>query len=297
MLGWTTIRIFFCPPPFQPSQCWEEIVGVMLLCSMLEINDVVLYCIVYKRARNNVTEMIKLSKKQYYENSMQESRHNPTKMWKVLKQLTHGNNRESLPNTHTADIFNSYFTNIGLDTVSHLQPTPITVVDGGENDLFWRGSSSTCCFDFTTIEQDPVKKKLLKFGDVTHNDVLGFDSRMLFLSADIIAHILTKCYNVSVETETVISDWKLSKVTPIYKGKVSKDEAGNYRPISLISHIMKIFEKEIKLQVMEYLEVNNRITSDQSAYRNQHNTQTALHRVVDDWLDNVSDGNLRCVFF
>ena len=115
--------------------------------------------LLYKRARNNVTEMIKLSKIQYYENSLQESRHNPTKMWKVLKQLTHGNNRESPPNTLTADIFNSYFTNIGLDTVSHLQPTPTTGVDGGENDLFWRGSNSTCCFDITTIEQDSVKKK------------------------------------------------------------------------------------------------------------------------------------------
>ena len=135
-------------------------------------------------------------------------------------------------------------------------------------------------------------RPLLKLGDVTNNDVLGFDSRMLFLSADIITPILTKFYNVSVETETVISYWKLSKVTPIYKGKGSKDEAGNYRPISLIGHITKIFEKEIKLQVMGYLEVNNLITSDQSAYRNQHNTQTALHRVVDDWLDNVSDGNL-----
>ena len=69
--------------------------------------------------------------------------------------------------------------------------------------------------------------------------------------------------------------------------KGNKDEAGTYRHISLIGHIMKIFEKEIKLQVMVYLEVNN-----QSAYWNQHNTQTALHRVVDDWLDNVSDGNL-----
>ena len=38
--------------------------------------------------------------------------------------------------------------------------------------------------------------------------------------------------------------------------------------------------------------MNNFITSDQSAYRNQHNTQTALHRVVDDWLYNISDGNL-----
>ena len=127
----------------------------------------------------------------------------------------HGNNIESPPNTLTADIFNSYFTNIGLDTLSHLQPTPTTGVDGGENDLFWRGSNSTCCFAFTTIEQDSVKKNLLKSGDVTNNDVLGFDSRMLFLSADIIAPILTKFYNVSVETETVISDGKLLR-SPLY---------------------------------------------------------------------------------
>ena len=57
-------------------------------------------------------------------------------MWKVLKQLTHGNNRESPPNTLTADIFNSYFTKIGLDTVSHLQPTLATGVDGGESEFF-----------------------------------------------------------------------------------------------------------------------------------------------------------------
>ena len=98
--------------------------------------------LLYKRARNNVTEMNKLSKK----NTMK------TAYRKVdTIQLP--------PNTLTADIFHSYFTNIGLDTVSHLQPTPTTGVDGGENDLFWRGSNSTCCFDFTTIEQDSVKKK------------------------------------------------------------------------------------------------------------------------------------------
>ena len=91
-------------------------------------------CFLHRRVRNDVTVMIKCSKRQYYENSIQESRHNPTQMWKVLKQLTHRNNRESPPNTLTADIFNSYFTNIGLDTVSHLQPT---CVDGGESDFFY----------------------------------------------------------------------------------------------------------------------------------------------------------------
>ena len=166
----------------------------------------------YRRARKNVTEMIKCSKRQYYENSIHESRHNPTKMWTLLKQLTHGNNRESPPDILTADIFNSYFTKIGLATVSHLQPTQATGVDGGESEFVWRGSNSTCCFNFTTIKKDSVKEHLLKLDDVTNNDDLGFYSILLFLSADI-APILTKLYKVSIETQSVMSDWKLSKVT------------------------------------------------------------------------------------
>ena len=46
MLGVDHDKTILLSTPFQPSQCWEQIVGVMLLCSMLEINDVVLYCIV-----------------------------------------------------------------------------------------------------------------------------------------------------------------------------------------------------------------------------------------------------------
>ena len=58
---------------------------------------------------------------------------------------------------------------------------------------------------------------------------------------------------------------------------------------------MNILEKEIKTQLMVYLEINDIITIDQSAYRQQHNTQTALHRVIDDWLCNMSDGILTAV--
>ena len=46
---------------------------------------------------------------------------------------------------------------------------------------------------------------------------------------------------------------------------------------------------------MVYLEINDLITIDQSAYRQQHNTETVLHRVTDDWLCNMSDGNLTAV--
>ena len=66
-------------------------------------------------------------------------------------------------------------------------------------------------------------------------------------------------------------------------GKGDTNDKGNYRPISVIGHtcIAKSIEREITNQVVTYLESNNLLTSDQSAYLAQHSTQTALHKVVD----------------
>ena len=105
-----------------------------------------------------------------------------------------------------------------------------------EKAIFWRGSNCTTRFNFNDIHIEAVTKQLFALGNTSNNDVFGFDSKLLFLGAEIIAPILTKVYNASLTNKIVISDWKVSKVTPIYKGKGNKEEAGNYRPISLIQY-------------------------------------------------------------
>ena len=55
-----------------------------------------------------------------------------------------------------------------------------------------------------------------------------------------------------------------------------KTDKWNYRPISVIDHIAKIIEREIKNQIVTYLEENELITIGQ-CYRSQHSTQTTLH--------------------
>ena len=80
---------------------------------------------------------------------------------------------------------------------------------------FVGGIKQHTLFKFNNNGTRLCKKNIRKLDDVTNNDVLGFDSRFLFLSTDIIAPILTKLYNVSIEIQSVISHWKLSKVTPI----------------------------------------------------------------------------------
>ena len=60
-----------------------------------------------------------------------------------------------------------------------------------------------------------------------------------------------------------------------------------YRPISIIGHIAKMVEQLVLSQLVSYLEAF--ISPDQSAYLKVHSTQTSLHRVIDDWLENIND--------
>ena len=155
----------------------------------------------YKQIRNSVIELIRSSKKKY---SIEENHSNPKGLWKVLNKLTDGGSKAAPPNKLTAVHFNQYFSSIGSTTISHL----ITTDDNNtENAIFWRGSNCTSRFDFNDIHLEAVMKQLFALGNTSNNDVLGFDSKLLFLGADIIAPILTKLYNASLTNKIVISDW------------------------------------------------------------------------------------------
>ena len=65
----------------------------------------------------------------------------------------------------------------------------------------------------------------------------------------------------------------------------------------MLSHVVKIFEKQVHKQLIEYLEAHAFITPYQSAYLKKHSTVTYLHRVVDDLCENIDDGDLCGVCF
>jgi hypothetical protein len=239
----------------------------------------------YKRVRNEVTTMVRKAKKSYYDTVIENCKGNSSKLWKVLNHVTASKAKQSIPDGLVADDFNDFFNSIGETTVAHINDTD----DSG---VFWKSPhlKSIHKFQFTEISECLVKKSLISLGCNSANDVLDIDSKLLYLSADVIAPILTKFFNESVQLKIVLDDWKLSRITPAYKGKGCKDEMGNYRPISVIGHIPKILERQIYCQVISYLENHKLITDDQSAYLKKHNTQTSLHRVLDDWHISIDDG-------
>jgi hypothetical protein len=69
--------------------------------------------------------------------------------------------------------------------------------------------------------------------------------------------------------------YKNSHVAPLYK-KGDRARAVNYRPVSLTSHVMKIYERILRKSMVEYLDENNILCSNQHGFRSGRSCLTQL---------------------
>ena len=89
--------------------------------------------------------------------------------------------------------------------------------------------------------------------------------RILHALEDKIARPLTHIFNNSVETGIIPEDWKSADVIGIHK-KGSRQEPGNYRPISLTAVVCKTIERLVKGRLITQLEMNNLISDSQHGF-------------------------------
>ena len=94
---------------------------------------------------------------------------------------------------------------------------------------------------------------------------------------------------------TILS-FQRARVIPIYKAG-DKGKCENYRPISILPVVSKVFEREVFNQVYRYLSENPLLSRFQSGFRHKHSTVSALIQMCGDWLQNMDNANLYCVVF
>ncbi|CAB3993174.1 Hypothetical predicted protein [Paramuricea clavata] len=115
---------------------------------------------------------------------------------------------------------------------------------------------------------------------------------MLKLSCDIIAQPLTYIFNLLISTGKYVDDWKRARVIPVYKTEDST-KCENYRPISILPIISKLFEKEVFGQLYQYLIDNSLLSRFQSGFRPKHSTLSLLLiEMSDNWFENMDNGEI-----
>ena len=242
----------------------------------------------YRESRNRVTKLIRDEKQKYFMDRVNNvNKMSSNDLWKSVKMLLGNDNKDCVPNDMTSDGFNCFFTSIGSEINQSFK----------SDELRWRGPESIYNFKFNTISEVEICHLLQKLPSKSNDDILGFDCKLLNIATHVICKPLYRILNKSLEDGTVLDDWKTARITPIFKGKGKKNEHKNYRPISVIPHIAKLFEKCIHNQLLSYMNQHAFLTVDQSAYLHNHSTQTLLHQINDNWLQNIDDGLITGVCF
>ena len=103
-------------------------------------------------------------------------------------------------------------------------------------------------------------------------------------------------FKLVISKGIILKDWKSARVTPIFKAD-SKVDPANYRPISVLFVIAKLFEKAIFNQVYSYLNDNKLLSKYQSGFRPVHSTVTAPIDITDNWYLNIDDGLTNAILF
>jgi hypothetical protein len=123
----------------------------------------------------------------------------------------------------------------------------------------------------------------------------GVSTKILRTLKEEFAPIIAKLVNVSTRTATFPKNMKLARVQPLYKGEGKKNEATNYRPISLLSCIGKIIERVIGKQLMKYLEENGLLNTRQYGFRQSRNVTQPVLEITQRIFEHLNAGEERYI--
>ena len=105
----------------------------------------------------------------------------------------------------------------------------------------------------------------------------GISIAMLQEYVDICAPILTEIFNDCIIHGTFANELQLADITPISKS-IDSTAKTNYRPISILRSVSKLFEKLIQKQLSPFFD--NQLLC---GYRKGYITQYALLKLIEKW--------------
>ena len=118
----------------------------------------------------------------------------------------------------------------------------------------------------------------------------GISARMLRETALSITQPLTSLFNMLIQWCSFPSLWKVANVVPIPKNSTCKSSPSNYRPISLLPVISKLFEKHIYSVLLDHFQHHCPISQHQWGFQAGKSTTTALAATIHDWHSHLDVG-------
>ena len=149
-------------------------------------------------------------------------------------------------------------------------------------------------FSFQEITKSEINQEILNLDSSKACQESDLPTKIIKANSDIFTEAIHKELNRGLEVGNFPCTMKLANVTPVYK-KGNRSEKGNYRPVSILPNISKVFERCIYKQISQFFE--GMISKYQCGFRKRHAlisllAQHALISLLEKWRCNVDQGRV-----
>ena len=248
-----------------------------------------------------VQKDIKEAKRIYFNKIFTTYRTDMKKTWRTINETLNRNkkgsnvtslfyhNGKTLSNLEEiANAFNVYFANIGEKLASEIGENINNNADY-TNYISMLPSVETR-FQFKCITDNDTRLAIDKLENKSSSGHDGISNKLLKVLKFELSKPLTLIINQMITTGVFPDSFKISKIIPLFK-KGDSSLLSNYRPISLLPTISKIFERILYNQLYEYFNNNNLLAEQQYGFRSNHSTEYAAVKFVDHISKEMESGN------
>ena len=228
----------------------------------------------YRRLRNSLRNMIDQKYNKYTKDSLDDIRTNPKRFWSFLRSKTKSKHipSEMKFQGNTSDepeVVANYFNNLFYSNFTHVHNT---------DNLPPINSFINPNLSIVQLSVAEVRIILQNIDTSKATGPDGIPGVFLKNCAKELAPSFTKLLNISLQAGIFPNSWKMANICPIFK-KGDRTNCENYRPISLLSILSKIFERAICNII--YPEIKDLISNNQYGFVQRRSTESQLYVFYD----------------
>lgn len=242
------------------------------------------YKMEYENQKEYTKDLIKNTKKLYYQNLIKKHSKNTSKIWNIInnqiKKTQKNKNtieeiiKEDGSVTQNAKEIANELNKSFATTGKKLAEKQINEYKKQPQTTKTRFSTTGGTFEKTSEEEiEQIIKELKKNTAPGHDKIT---TNIVQQNKRKLIPILSRLINKSLEEGIYPQCLKTTIIVPIYK-KGNKNDPQNYRPISLLSTLNKILEKVLHNRITKHIQRKNIINSKQYAFQKQSGTVSAAY--------------------
>lgn len=251
----------------------------------------------FRQLRNNTINLIRIAKSNHTKQLAQQlgsGNLKPSNWWKTIKDFISPQTQTTIPSLQSdnglvdeevdkANLLNNFFC-----IQTHLDDSNVDIPV-----LHNLSDNYLSNINIAAIEVEEILSSL-PLGKAVGPD--GVNNRILRELSSELSSPLSALFNHSLQSGKMPTSWKEANVCPIFK---SGDHSltSNYRPISLLNTVNKVFEKVIFKHLYNFFRENNTISSYQSGFMPGDSTSNQLAFLYHTFCEAIDSGlEVRTIF-